>query len=446
MALENTTYIDGLVATNPTSSDNVGDGDNHIRLTKLAIKNTFPAVAGAVTPTHTQINSGVALANTATNLNTANAVVKRDASGNFVASQITATDITSQNINVTGTVTGSLTGNASTASTATLAAQANKWTTARTVTLGGHLTGHFTIDGSANVGLSANVVNDSHQHTISTIAGLSAELTRIEGTVSGAAVTSAGKWTTPRTITLGSGLSGSVALDGSANVTLNATVVNNSHNHTIANVTGLQAALNTKLESFSNAASATKLATARYIALSGNLTGSAQFDDTSNIIINAGVVNDSHSHTLSTIVGLSAALSAKVDTTTYTPSDILTKLKTVDGAGSGLDADLLDGISSASFLQTATSSFTANGYIRFSNGFSLMWGSASVAGNAVNAFVSFPTGFGTSCFQVVTTQQDTGVATHDNWTLGTSAPTTTGFYVTNGVGTAKTFSYIAVGT
>ena len=42
MALENTTYIDGLVATNPTSSDNVGDGDNHIRLTKLAIKNTFP--------------------------------------------------------------------------------------------------------------------------------------------------------------------------------------------------------------------------------------------------------------------------------------------------------------------------------------------------------------------------------------------------------------------
>ena len=31
---------------------------------------------------------------------------------------------------------------------------------------------------------------------------------------------------------------------------------------------------------------------------------------------------------------------------TYTPADILTKIKTVDGAGSGLDADLLDGMTS----------------------------------------------------------------------------------------------------
>nr|DAX08727.1 MAG TPA: tail protein [Bacteriophage sp.] len=37
--------------------------------------------------------------------------------------------------------------------------------------------------------------------------------------------TSASKWTTARTITLGSYLSGSVSLDGSANVTLNANVI-----------------------------------------------------------------------------------------------------------------------------------------------------------------------------------------------------------------------------
>jgi len=36
-------------------------------------------------------------------------------------------------------------------------------------------------------------------------------------------------------------------------------------------------------------------------------------------------------------------LGTKVETTTYTATDILTKLKTVDGSGSGLDADLLDG-------------------------------------------------------------------------------------------------------
>ena len=42
MALETATYIDDLVATNPTASDNVSEGDDHIRLIKAAIKTTFP--------------------------------------------------------------------------------------------------------------------------------------------------------------------------------------------------------------------------------------------------------------------------------------------------------------------------------------------------------------------------------------------------------------------
>lgn len=41
----------------------------------------------------------------------------------------------------------------------------------------------------------------------------------------------ADKWTTPRTITLGGDLAGSVSLDGSANVTLSAQVTNDSHDH-----------------------------------------------------------------------------------------------------------------------------------------------------------------------------------------------------------------------
>ena len=40
-------------------------------------------------------------------------------------------------------------------------------------------------------------------------------------------------------------------------------------------------------------------------------------------------------------------LNAKLASSSYTAADILTKIKTVDGAGSGLDADLLDGQSSA---------------------------------------------------------------------------------------------------
>jgi hypothetical protein len=38
----------------------------------------------------------------------------------------------------------------------------------------------------------------------------------------------------------------------------------------------------------------------------------------------------------------------KLDSSSYTASDILTKIKTVDGTGSGLDADLLDGLNAVS--------------------------------------------------------------------------------------------------
>jgi len=56
MALESTTYIDGLVATNPTGTDARSQGDDHIRLVKSAIRTTFPNVAGAMTATHTELN------------------------------------------------------------------------------------------------------------------------------------------------------------------------------------------------------------------------------------------------------------------------------------------------------------------------------------------------------------------------------------------------------
>ena len=103
MALESSTFINGLVASNPTSSDNISDGDNHIRLLKSTVKATFPNLTGAVTGSHTDINSAVTAANAATNANTASTIVKRNASGNFTA----------------GTITAALSGNATTATTAT---------------------------------------------------------------------------------------------------------------------------------------------------------------------------------------------------------------------------------------------------------------------------------------------------------------------------------------
>jgi len=56
MALESTTYIDGLVSTNPTGTDARSQGDDHIRLVKSSVKATFPSLTGAVTSTQVELN------------------------------------------------------------------------------------------------------------------------------------------------------------------------------------------------------------------------------------------------------------------------------------------------------------------------------------------------------------------------------------------------------
>jgi len=56
MALETGTYISDLVASNPDGADGRNTVDNHLRLVKSTIKNTFPNITGAVTPTHTELN------------------------------------------------------------------------------------------------------------------------------------------------------------------------------------------------------------------------------------------------------------------------------------------------------------------------------------------------------------------------------------------------------
>ena len=63
---------------------------------------------------------------------------------------------------------------------------------------------------------------------------------------------------------------------------------------------------------------------------------------------------------------LQAQLGTKLNSSSYTASDVLTKIKTVDGAGSGLDADLLDGKTSTNFTSNnyVKSIFTSNNYLQ----------------------------------------------------------------------------------
>ncbi len=53
MALESSTFISGLVSTNPTGSDSISAGDDHLRLIKLCIKNSLPNAYEAINGIHT---------------------------------------------------------------------------------------------------------------------------------------------------------------------------------------------------------------------------------------------------------------------------------------------------------------------------------------------------------------------------------------------------------
>ena len=59
MPLETASYINGLVATNPASTDTVSQADDHIRLIKQVLKDTFPNLNAPVTATPAQLNAAV---------------------------------------------------------------------------------------------------------------------------------------------------------------------------------------------------------------------------------------------------------------------------------------------------------------------------------------------------------------------------------------------------
>ena len=189
------------------------------------------------------------------------------------------------------------------------------------------------------------------------------------------------------------------------------------------------------------------------------------------------------------------AIAAKLNSSAYTAADVLAKIKTVDGAGSGLDADLLDGQSQAYYrnssnqnagtlpsarlpsastsakggVELATNaeaaaltdaaraltaanlgsifarSTAANGYIKLPWGFILQWGRYSVTSNAVNQAKTFPIAFPTACRLVLASNELSSASFSDNSSIGTIAPSTTTFYLTNGQGSSANFRFFAIG-
>jgi hypothetical protein len=109
--------------------------------------------------------------------------------------------------------------------------------------------------------------------------------------------------------------------------------------------------------------------------------------------------------------GLLAA--AALPATSYTAADVLAKVKTVDGASSGLDADTVDGLEASAIAGAYASAATisADGSITFANGLILKWGTAvtTISGHST---YSFPVEFPNACFSAVVTFKGTnyGVA------------------------------------
>ena len=270
-------------------------------------------------------------ATTATNANTASAIVARDASGNFAA----------------GTVTAALSGNASTASTLE---------TARTISISGDVSGSVSFNGSSAVDISAtiqpnsvslgtdttgNYVNDvtagtgvSVTHTpgegssptiaIGQAVGTSASVTfaRLDTTgnvVIGGNLTVNGDTTTlntetlsveDNTVVLNSNATGSPTLNAgievergdSANVSVRWNESSDSWELTEDGSTYKNIAVGQDVETSSsvtfanvtspltgNASTASTLQTARTISLSGDVSGSVSFNGSSNVDITATV-------------------------------------------------------------------------------------------------------------------------------------------------------------
>ena len=347
---------------------------------------------------------------------------------------------------------------------------ADKWTTARTLSLSGDVSGFVSWDGSADASISVTVADDSHNHVWGNIDGASIgglsgpRFTTPSGYIEfgpnnttwahiytdrpnfyfnkdlyvlGSRVFHTGyrpyadKWTTARTLSLSGDASGSVSWDGSANATLSVAVANDSHTHDgryyteaeadsrFVNATGdtmtgdlkidksdaaiylndssgspTQQGMRIRAESidsnlpgsegigivfeedpangspdttpavittgefyaqsnqkvFHNSyhPNADKWTTARTLSLSGDVSGSTSWDGSGNASISVTVADDSHNHTIANVDGLQTALNGKLST-----------------SGKAADSNLLDGYDYTAFNSSVLMYHTTGSATRY---------------------------------------------------------------------------------
>ena len=110
------------------------------------------------------------------------------------------------------------------------------------------------IDGTANIDTAAVDTANVGTLSVSGNGTVTGDLTvngTINASISGVAAT-ADALTTARTIALGGDVSGAANFDGTSNITITTVIADDSHNHTIANIDGLQAVLDSKSATLSD--------------------------------------------------------------------------------------------------------------------------------------------------------------------------------------------------
>ena len=112
MALESGNYIDDLVITNPTASDPISQGDDHLQLIKKVVKQSFPSVDAAVHAIHpsatapaTSLTAGLVWFDTTANL----LKIRNEANDAWITLAVSI--VTSNSVDVdAGTVDGAVIG------------------------------------------------------------------------------------------------------------------------------------------------------------------------------------------------------------------------------------------------------------------------------------------------------------------------------------------------
>lgn len=105
---------------------------------------------------------------------------------------------------------------------------------------------------------------------------------------------------------------------------------------------GYQTAAQVKAIKVNNATAADKLKTARAISLTGDATGSADFDGSEAINIAVTIADDSHNHVISNVDGLQDALNAKA-----TPADITAAIGNLDVSDTAVAGQVVSAVSEA---------------------------------------------------------------------------------------------------